>query len=200
MSADLSVKLQALLKRCLEGDESARQQLIHFAYDRLRCLARVILNEDFPRLKNPPALLDTTDVANEVALGLYQVLDEVRPATVNDFFHLAAQRVRWLLLNRARQTDRLRSHLRDQRPVEGTESSGEEALPATLEALYQQIESLPEKEREVVDLLCFHGLSRGEAAALLGVTERSVRRYWAAARVKLAHGLRHLVAGATDAD
>jgi RNA polymerase sigma factor (sigma-70 family) len=201
MSSDLSVKLQGLLARCLADDESARQELIHFAYERLRSLARVILNESFPRLKAAPALLETTDVANEAALGMYQLLAEIRPATVNDFFRLAAQRIRWLLLNRAKQSDRWRRYLGEAQPAEGTADAGEDAeLPATLEALYRQIDSLPDKEREVVDLLCFHGLTREEAAALLGVTERSVRRYWAAARIKLAHGLQHLVAGAADAD
>jgi DNA-directed RNA polymerase specialized sigma24 family protein len=61
----------------------------------------------------------------------------------------------------------------------------EDDAPSALEALYQQIEALPEKEREVVDLLYFHGLSQPETAAILGVTERSVRRYWTAARLKL---------------
>ncbi len=200
MSSDLSGKLQVLLTRWQARDEAARQELIQFAYGRLRALAHVILNESFPRLKGAPALLDTTDVANEVALGLYQALDEIRPATVGDFFRLAAQRIRWLLLNRAKQSDRRQRHLREEYRIAGPEAdpSGDEDLHATLEALYRQIEVLPEKEREVVDLLCFHGLTREEAAGLLGVTERSVRRYWAAARIKLADGLKHLVAGARD--
>ena len=54
-----------------------------------------------------------------------------------------------------------------------------------LEALYHEIEALPDKEREVVDLLYFHGMSQSDTAAILGVTERSVRRYWTAARLKL---------------
>jgi RNA polymerase sigma factor (sigma-70 family) len=200
MSSDQSVHLQGLLARCLAGEEPARGELIQFAYERLRALARVILNESFPRLKAAPALLETTDVANEAALGMYQVLDEIRPATVQDFFRLAAQRIRWLLLNRAKQSDRWRSHLASQRASEASPDPSDSAeLPATLEALYRQIDELPDNEREVVDLLCFHGLTREEAAALLGVTERSVRRYWAAARIKLAHGLHHLVAGAPDA-
>jgi RNA polymerase sigma factor (sigma-70 family) len=198
MSSDLSMKLQGLLTRCLEADEVARQQLIHFAYERLRALARVILNESFPRLKDAPALLDTTDVTNEAALAMYRLLDEIRPATVGDFFRLAAQRIRWLLLNQAKQTDRTRRHLRDNPPPREEVMPDDGQLPATLEALYEQIEELPEKEREVVDLVCFHGLTQAEAAHLLGVTERSVRRYWVAARIKLAHNLKHLLPAGAD--
>src|ERR1700738_2282770 len=86
MSANPSSTLQPLLTAAVRGDESARQLLIHHAYERLRCLARMILNADFPRLKAPPALLDTTDVANQTALALFQALDEIRPQTMEDFF------------------------------------------------------------------------------------------------------------------
>jgi RNA polymerase sigma factor (sigma-70 family) len=185
MSSDPSAVLQGLLARLAAGDQAARRELIGCAYQRLRCLARVILNESFPRLKAAPAALETTDVADEAALGMYQVLAEITPATPRDFFRLAAQRIRWLLLERAKQVDRARRELADSPAPQAADRPPEEDTPGALEALYQQIEALPEKEREVVDLLYFHGLDQSEAAAILGVTERSVRRYWTAARLKL---------------
>jgi len=188
MSGDHSILLQELLARCLQGDEAARQELIHCAYERLRCLAHVILNESFPRLKTPPALLETTDVTNETALAMYQALMEIKPATVRDFFRLAAQRIRWLLLDRAKQSDGALRHLREIRPA--AEPAERYDPPARLTALYRQVEELPEHEREVVDLLYFHGLSQVEAATLMGVTERTVRRYWTAARLKLMQRLK----------
>jgi RNA polymerase sigma-70 factor (ECF subfamily) len=198
MSANSASNLQPLLTAAVGGDEPARQQLIHHAYERLRCLARMILNADFPRLKAPPALLDTTDVANQTALALFQALDEIRPRTTEDFFRLAAQRIRWLLLDHAKRGDRAARHLRENAPAAeggpGQDASG----PVILAALYQQVEALPEKERAVVDLLYFHGLSQPEAAALLGVTERSVRRYWVSARVKLVTALKGLLPGTAE--
>src|SRR5215813_6209943 len=113
MASDQSTVLQGLLARLAQGDQTARQELIGCAYERLRCLARVILNESFPRLKAAPALLETTDVANEVALGMYQALAQIQPATPRDFFRVAAQRIRWLLLDRAKQLDRVRRELRE---------------------------------------------------------------------------------------
>ena len=106
MTSDPSAVLQGLLARLAAGDQAARQELIGCAYQRLRSLARVILNESFPRLKGAPAALETTDVADEAALGMYQVLAEIQPATPRDFFRLAAQRIRWLLLERAKQVGR----------------------------------------------------------------------------------------------
>src|SRR5262245_53397026 len=111
MSKDQSVVLQALLSRWLEDhDEAARRQLIDGAYERLRRLAAVILNESFPRLKAGPALLQTSDVANEAALAMYQALNEIQPATLREFFGLAAQRIRWLLLDQAKKLDRAREN------------------------------------------------------------------------------------------
>src|SRR5262249_11137136 len=163
------------------GDPAPRRELIGCAYQRLRRLARVILNESFPRLKSAPAALDTTDVANEAALGMYQVLAEIQPATPRDFFRLAAQRIRWLLLARAKQIDRTRKELAENPPPTAADRPPDDDSTGVLEGLYGEIEALPDKEREVVDLLYFHGLSQSDTAAVLGVTERSVRRYWTAA-------------------
>ena len=185
MASDPSTVLQGLLARLAAGDQAARQELIGCAYERLRCLARVILNENFPRLKAAPAALETTDVADEAALGMYQVLAEIQPAAPRDFFRLAAQRIRWLLLDRAKQVDRARRKLLDSPAPGAADRPLEDDAPGAFEALYLQIEALPDKEREVVDLLYFHGLDQSETAAILGVTERSVRRYWTAARLKL---------------
>src|SRR5262245_20597274 len=187
-SGDPSAVIRGLLARMAAGDPAARHELIACAYQRLRCLAGVILNESFPRLKAAPIALETTDVANEAALGMYQVLAEIQPETPRDFFRLAAQRIRWLLLDRAKQLGRARRQLVEN-PPPAVDRSAEAGAAPDLEALYQHIEDLPDKEREVVDLLYFHGLSQVEAAALLGVTERSVRRYWTAARVKLLQDL-----------
>ncbi|HLJ94536.1 MAG TPA: sigma-70 family RNA polymerase sigma factor [Gemmataceae bacterium] len=188
---DQTSLLQGLLARMLQGEEGARRELINCAYQRVRCLAAVILNESFPRLKKPPALVDTTDLANEASVKLFEALADVRPETVTDFFRLAAQRMRWLLLDLARRVDRSEEHRQQAATPPCVESnSSMTGMPTTLAALYQQIEELPEKEREVVDLLYFHGLSQPEAAAILGVTERTVRRYWTVAKVKLFEGLK----------
>jgi DNA-directed RNA polymerase specialized sigma24 family protein len=44
---------------------------------------------------------------------------------------------------------------------------------------------LPTEEREVFDLLWYQELSHGEAAAVLGISERILRRRWLAARQRL---------------
>jgi RNA polymerase sigma factor (TIGR02999 family) len=191
-AGEQSALIRGLLARMAAGDPAARHELIACAYQRLRCLAGVILNESFPRLKAAPTALETTDVANEAALGMYQVLAEIQPETPRDFFRLAAQRIRWLLLDRAKQLGRACRQL-PENPPQAVDRAAEASAAPSLEALYQHIDNLPDKEREVVDLLYFHGLSQVEAAAILGVTERSVRRYWTAARLKLLQDLPNLL-------
>jgi RNA polymerase sigma-70 factor (ECF subfamily) len=50
---------------------------------------------------------------------------------------------------------------------------------------YEQIMALPDEQREVVDLLYISRLTQEEAAAVLGVTTRTVRRRWREARYRL---------------
>ncbi len=51
-------------------------------------------------------------------------------------------------------------------------------------------ERLPAEEREVFDLLWYQELSQAEAAALLGVSERTIKRRWQSARIMLHDALK----------
>jgi RNA polymerase sigma-70 factor (ECF subfamily) len=51
------------------------------------------------------------------------------------------------------------------------------------------VADLGEADRELFDLLWYQGLTQAEAAALLGVTERTVHSRWLAARVRLGDAL-----------
>ncbi len=50
---------------------------------------------------------------------------------------------------------------------------------------HQQVEALPEDEREVFNLLWYGELTQAEAAEILGIAVRTVIRRWQAARVRL---------------
>jgi RNA polymerase sigma factor (sigma-70 family) len=57
-------------------------------------------------------------------------------------------------------------------------------------ALHEQVERLPEEERQVVDLLFYQGLSQADAAVVLGVSVRTLQRRWHAALIRLHETLR----------
>ncbi len=51
--------------------------------------------------------------------------------------------------------------------------------------LHEQIDQLPADEQEIVELLWFHDLRQSQAADLLAIDVRTVRRRWQRARLKL---------------
>ena len=51
--------------------------------------------------------------------------------------------------------------------------------------LHEAIESLPSEQKEVVELLFYNGLSQDEAAEIIGVSTRTVKRYWRTAKLRL---------------
>ncbi len=54
---------------------------------------------------------------------------------------------------------------------------------------HDAVESLNEADRELFDLLWYQGLTQSEAAAILGISERTVHSRWLAARVRLSDAL-----------
>jgi RNA polymerase sigma-70 factor (ECF subfamily) len=48
---------------------------------------------------------------------------------------------------------------------------------------------MPDDEREVFDLLWYQGLTQVEAAAVIGVTDRTVKSRWRSARLRLHEAL-----------
>ena len=50
---------------------------------------------------------------------------------------------------------------------------------------HETIDQLPQRLREVFDLLYYHGMTQEEAAAVLGVSDRTVRERWRDAKVEL---------------
>jgi len=54
---------------------------------------------------------------------------------------------------------------------------------------HDAIEKLPQEERETLDLIYYGGLSQEEAAEMLGVSTRTIKRRWRLARILLARAL-----------
>jgi RNA polymerase sigma-70 factor (ECF subfamily) len=180
------------LERLHQGDPSARDELIAISQERLRLLTRRILR-GYPDLGRWE---QTDDVLQNVLLRLERSLREVQLASTLDFLRLAAALVRRELI------DLVRHHFgplgwganhatpdrgRPAGPTPaGTSDAGDLQLWGEV---HQQIAALPDEERQTFDLLWYQGLTQPEAAALLGVSLRTLKRRWQAARVLLAQAL-----------
>lgn len=189
--------IQAALDRLHGGDVQARDVLLQCADERLTRLTRKMLR-DFPAVKRWE---QTDDVLQNAAIRLYRALGAVTPPTVRDFFRLAATQIRRELLDLARHYSGplgLGAHhasVADPSAPDGglpEPAAGRSADPGQLAIwteFHRQADALPDEDREVFDLLFYQGLSQTEAAAILDVSERTVKRRWQSARLRLHEAL-----------
>jgi RNA polymerase sigma-70 factor (ECF subfamily) len=193
-----TVQIQAWIDRLQAGDESARKELLNCACERLTRLTRKML-KDYPRLKRWE---QTGDVLQNATLRLYRALEDVRPASVSEFFRLAALNIRRELLDLAKHyygprglgakhaSVARRAESDSGTPaIEPADPGGEPGHLVPWTEFHSQVEQLPEDERQIFDLLWYQELSQAEAAALLKVSERTIKRRWQAARFKLQRAL-----------
>jgi RNA polymerase sigma-70 factor (ECF subfamily) len=198
--SDQTEELQPILDRLVQGDLQAKAELITRSCERLRRLARKILRCE-PRIARWE---QTDDLLQTALMQLHRCLEEVKPESVKGFIGLAAQHMRWELVNLARhhygpQGDAAH-HASDvgekredgeARPLD--EQDAGEAGPSTVSewgTFHEKIKELPTEEKEIYDYLYYHELSQEETARRLGVTERTVQRRWRSARLNLARLLR----------
>jgi RNA polymerase sigma-70 factor (ECF subfamily) len=180
----------------LPGDAAAEpivRELLERAVGRLRLLCATFLYKSYPRLARPPMNLQTDELLGGVVAGLLMALRTTRPTTVRGFFALANQHMRWQLNDLARRLD--------QQPVPAElADTGVAAPPASTASglspdgrrMLAAIEGLPDDEREVFDLVGIQGLTHAEAAAVVGVSEKTVQRRLNRARLLLAERLADL--------
>lgn len=192
-----TVQIGRLLDRLQTDDKNAIDELIRCSCDRLERLTRKMLR-GWQRVHRWE---ETCDVLQNALLRLCHSLQTAKPARAIDFFRLAALNIRRELHDLARHyygpcgegANHATQVLR--RPEEegsdfasAQDYADEDEDPANLAAwaeFHEQVDRLPDEEREMFDLLWYQELSQGEAATLLGISERTVKRRWVAARLKL---------------
>jgi RNA polymerase sigma-70 factor (ECF subfamily) len=182
-----TVQLQALLDQLQLGQDAARDALLEQSLGRIQLLARSM----FRRQKDLRAFDQTDDVVSRALLRLHNALAKVHPPTVRDFFGLAANHIRWVLRDLAR--DRHLTYTAEL-PEPAAPREGPADLAEWAE-FHDAVEQLPADERELFDLLFYQGLEQAEAAALLGVPLRTLKRHWQKARLALRERLHDQLPG-----
>jgi len=163
-------------------DPRAAEELFPLVYEELRRLAaRKMANEA------PGHTLQTTALAHEAWLQLAGN-EPTKWSNRYSFLAAAAEVMRHILTDRARRKARLR-HGRgltrvDLDHVELASRTDDETLLRVDEVLAKFAQEDPMKA-ELVKLRFFAGLSIPEAAAALGISETSAKRWWVYARAWL---------------
>ncbi len=182
-----------LLDSLRAGHPDAAQRLIEHTCERLRLIARRMLRR-FPRVRRWE---ETDDVFCEALSRLSRSLESVRPESARHFYNLAATQLRRVLIDFARRYDGpegMGAHhdtaaggtdMNAPPKYEPADSHGEPGSLLEWTEFHQAVEALPDEEREVFDLLWYQQLTQEQAAELLGVTTRTIRRRWQDARFKL---------------
>ena len=176
--------------------EPVVRALLDRAVRRLHRLCATLLHRSYPRLTRPPLNLQSNELLGAVVERLLKALREAKPATVREFFALAAQHMRWELNDLARRLDEqpAAAAIDGLLPAPPDSDSG---LSSECRRIIAVIDALPPDEREAFDLVRLQGMTQVEAAAVLGVAPRTVSRRLDRSLVLLTERLGDLRAGDT---
>lgn len=188
--AEFGERLTAALARHQAGDAAARDQLIALSCDRIVLLSRHALRS-YPGVARWE---DTDDISQNVALRLWQSLSALQPPTALDFARFISVQIRRELLDMARKYAGPEGLGANHKSVGeriyhssfgGTDAGHEPIQLAAWAEFHVAVDALPDDEQALFDLLWYQGLSQPQAAAILGVSERTVRRKWRTARARV---------------
>lgn len=175
--------ITALLVDWSKGDKTALDKLFPLVERELHRLAH-----SYMRRENRDHTLQTTALVNEAYLRL---VDQKNTRWQNraHFFGIAAQIMRRILLNYARDRQRMKRggdaiqvSLSEAELVSGTKASELIALDEALDRL----SAIDERKAKVVEFRYFGGLSVEETAEVLQVSSITVTRDWNMAKAWLA--------------
>jgi RNA polymerase sigma factor (TIGR02999 family) len=176
-------RVTQILSQLEDGDQAAAEQLLPLVYDELRKLAAARLVQE-----RPGQTLQATALVHDAYSRLVDVKQAQRWKSRGHFFAAAAEAMRRLLVERARQKQgprrgggRTRLQLDDAMAL--ADDRAEEILSVHTALENLALES-PVKA-ELVKLRYFAGLSHREAAEALGISRATADRYWAYAKAWL---------------
>jgi len=166
-----------------KGDQAALDKLMPLVYSELRRLA-----SNYLRRERPGHTLQPTALVNEAYLKL---VDQRNAKWQNraQFFGIAAQLMRRILVDHARQHQAVKRGGSDQQRLSITSAEvlikqPELDLLALNEAL-DELGRLDPQQSRIVELKFFGGLSIEEIAEVLGIGHATVERDWKMARAWL---------------
>ena len=177
-----SAEITRLLRAHREGDPAAFGRVLDDVYPLLRRIAGKQLRSAGGR-----GTLDATSLINEVYLKLIDDADRTWENR-SHFFAVTARAMRQIVIDHARRKSRAKRgggvaplELDPERIAVAEEAERLVIMNQALERLGAQSPTL----LQVVECRFFAGMTVGETAEALGISERSVERHWSDAKAAL---------------
>ncbi|MEO1528082.1 MAG: sigma-70 family RNA polymerase sigma factor [Planctomycetota bacterium] len=165
------------------GDQNAADELLPLVYQELRKLATAKLSKE-----KPGQTLQPTMLVHEAYLRLVDVKQPQQWSGRSHFFGAAAEAMRRILVEKARQKRSQKRGGQMQRVDLDAASAATDARSVDLLALDEALSRFetqwPDKAK-LVKLKYFVGLTIPEASEALGVSTATAERYWKFARAWL---------------
>jgi RNA polymerase sigma factor (TIGR02999 family) len=169
-----------ILSAIEQGDSHAAEQLLPLVYSELRKLAAQRLAQE-----KPGQTLQATALVHDAYVRLVDVQKVQHWNSRGHFFAAAAEAMRRILVEQARQKGRLK-HGGQRRRVD-LDSACSVADPRSLDLLalddaVSKLAAIEPAKADLVKLRFFAGLTMPEAAAALGISLATAERHWTFAR------------------
>jgi RNA polymerase sigma factor (TIGR02999 family) len=180
-------ELSRILEAASGSGRPASAELLPLVYDELRNLARARLSKEAPG-----QTLQATALVHEAWISLAGG-EERSWSDRSHFFRAAAQAMRHIMVDRARAKASLRrGALPEIVDIEGLDIADTTLDERVLlvDEMMTRLEQVDPESVRVITLKFFGGLTNKEIAAMDGVAERTVERYWAFARARLLRMIR----------
>jgi RNA polymerase sigma factor (TIGR02999 family) len=176
---DRSQHISRILEDTSSGARSV-DEAVAMVYDELRAVASMYLQNE-----RPGHTLQPTALVHEAYMRLADQSGLSWESRVH-FIHIAATQIRRILVDHARKRKRLK---RGGDPVRVTLSDAPDIDPSfdmmDLNNALDRLDERSTRDRQIVELKYFGGLTEAETAKVLGISERTVRRRWLFARTWL---------------
>jgi RNA polymerase sigma factor (TIGR02999 family) len=180
-------EVTALLSAWRGGDDGALERLIPIVYEDLRRVAARYMHAE-----QPGHTLQTTALVHEAFLRLTKEQDRTWENRAH-FFAVAAQIMRNLLVDHARIATRVkRGGGVVQLSLEEAPdlATAEPEVMLALDDALRRLAEIDPRASRIVELRYFVGLSNGEVAGVIGISEKTVTRDWNTAKAWLRAELR----------
>jgi RNA polymerase sigma factor (TIGR02999 family) len=178
-----STDVTVLLNRINDGDGKAPADLLPLVYDELRKLAHRYLQNE-----RPDHTLQATALVHEAYIRLVD-WEKVSWQNRAHFFAVAAQIMRKILVDHAREKKAQKRDFGQKLSLDDAislpNSHNREVDLIALDEALEKLAKFDELQSKIVELRFFGGLTIGETAHSLNISDSTVKREWTVAKTWL---------------